>query len=354
MNGLSGLNLTRKNRRMRRVADPTSLFARLTMAMKVNPNLERALEFSSSGEDAMSQDLRVKISRGRLERPAEILDDFIEEWKGDYPEMERAGHLLEEAANGKTRERYLDLAFDIVLEETRKRMRRFASSIYLPTLIIYSVGILLPLMLVALLPTFSVIGGTIGLAPIAAIYCCILPAAVYLLSKQILAKRPQVLSPPQVSLRKVPGKELLLCVCISLLPLSAAIGLNLSPDVGGILSLWGAVGGLALYFWLSSAEAYERRKILARMEEELPEVLMGLGGRVSEGRPAEDVLASISKEVRGSAFEECLARATANVGVGGMGLREAFFGAVGSFSSIDSGTVRGVMEMLVSFVERST
>ncbi|MFN4133797.1 MAG: hypothetical protein ACK4GQ_05470, partial [Candidatus Hadarchaeales archaeon] len=341
----------------KRAVDPSALFARLTMAMKLNPNLERALEFASYGEDEMSRDLRAKISRGRLDSPAEVFNDFIEEWKGDYPEIERAGHLLREAVNGKTREnreRYLDLAFDIVLEGSRKRMSEFASSIHLPTIIIYSVGILLPLMLVALIPTFSVISGSVGLAPVAAIYCAILPSAVYLLSRGVLARRPQVLLPPQVSPRKLPGKEMLLCLCIFLLPFFITISLNFPPDVGGILSLWGAVVAFAVYLWRSSSGAYERRKMVARMEEELPEVLMGLGGRVSEGRPAEDVLAKISGEVRGSAFEEPLARTSANVRVGGMGLREAFFGAGGSFSTVESSTVRGVMEMLVSFVERST
>lgn len=357
MDGLSGLKRLLERAERKKAADPSALFSRVIMAMKLNPNLERALEFSSRGDDAMSHDLREKLLRGRLSRPTKVLDDFIAEWKEDFPEVERAGFLLKEAPNGKTREnreRYLDLAFELILEGSRRRMSEFASSVHLPTILLYSLGILLPLVLVALIPTFSIISGGIGLAPIAFFYCVLLPAAVYLLSRQVLAKRPQTLLPPQVSLKKVCTKELVLCFCIFFIPLFLAVGLRLSSSMSYLCFIWGVVGAVAAYLWFSSADAYERRKKVAEMEEELPEFLMQLGGRVSEGRPAEDVLARLSEEMRGSAFEDVLGKTSANVRFGGMGLREALFGATGSLAKVESSTIREVMEMLVSFVEKST
>lgn len=331
----------------------------LTMAMKLNPNLERAIEFTCEqlgGE--MGRDLKRRYLESRLNGGGEVLRGFAEGWRDVCPEIERAVYLIESSVgerDAENRARTLDRALGLVLEGTRERMRKFASSIHLPTLMIYSIGVLVPLVLVALLPTFSMIGGGIGLAPVAAIYLVILPLVVYLLSCQVLSKRPNALDPTDVPTEPPSVQLLAISVAIFSAPTAVAAFFGFSKEISSLMVIWGAVSAVSVFLYLTSVRAFRTREEVSKMEDEFCDALVQFGNRVSEGRPAEDVFSNLKEGMKGSSLEGVFKKAASNVRFGGAGLDSSLFDEEeGALAGVNSRMISGIMDMLVSFVERST
>ncbi|MFH1821166.1 MAG: type II secretion system F family protein [Methanobacteriota archaeon] len=334
----------------------------LTMAMKITPNLERASSFASEQlEGMMGQDMRKKISecRMRLHSGAdESLAKFSKRWERACPELDRSIYLIRSSVNERTkssRERTLDRSLQLVLQGARKRARDFASSINLPTLLIYSLGVLLPLVFVVILPVLSVIDIQVSLAHIVFIYCFLLPLLVYTLSINLLSKRPATLQPPKVLSEESRVRVVLMAAAIAVPIPALSLSLAAPPDISAIAVLWGAVLSVSAYVYLGSARAFRRREEIIQMEEEFCDALVQLGNRVSEGHPAEDALRQVAETMRENKLGGVFKRASANVRLGGMGLRAAIFDdARGALKSVNSNMIKGTLKLLVDLIERST
>jgi len=334
----------------------------LTMAMKINPNLERACGFAGEQLDGkMSQELRSRMSEGhmRLHSGADqAIAEFSKRWARTCPEIGRATYLIRSSANELTthcRVRTLDRALQVALQGARDRTSAFASSINLPTLMIYSLGVLLPLVFVVILPVLSVIDIRIGLAHIVFLYCVALPLAVYFLSRSVLSKRPAAMKPPEVSPSDNSARAIAIA-SIAALPIPA-LGMIFSvpPDFGALSFLWGFVLWIYTYSYLRFFRPFKRRGEILQMEAEFCDALVQLGNRISEGRPAEDAFLHVAKSMTGSRFEGLLRTISANVRLGGMGLRAAIFDeAKGALNSVGSSLISGTLKMTVDLIERST
>ena len=349
-------------RELKAIGESPALVAYLTMALKINPNLERAVSFAAEQLDGdMGRDLRAVICRGHLRLHSDAdegLRRFSKRWRKSCPELDRSLYLVRSSVNERNeeaRKRTLDRALQLALQGARERMRRFASGIYLPTLMIYSMGVLLPLVLVVILPVLSVINVQVGLAQIFFLYCIMLPLMVYAISSEVLSRRPASLPPP-----KVPVKENRLrtfavaAVIAAILPTMNAM-LKFPSDIGALTILWGLALGVSSYLYLTSASALKRREEIKEMEAELCDALVQLGNRVGEGRPAEEALEQVTETMQGSKLGAVMGNASTNIRLGGMGLRAALFDeARGALAAIYSSTIRGVFKMLVSIIERST
>ncbi len=351
-----------ERRRLKAAGEAPTLVGYLTMAMKITPNLERATSFAGEQlEGQMGQELREKISESHMRLYSgadEALSKFSMHWKQACPELERSIYLIRSSTNERTkasRTRTLDRALQLVLQGARERMRDFASSISLPTLMIYSMGILLPLVFVVILPVLSVINIQVGLAHLVLIYCIILPVIVYMLSNQVLSKRPATLQPPKIPSEANNVRALVFAVALSLPLPMLSLALRAPPDTSALAVLWGGVLGIATYIYLTSARAFRRREEIVQMEGEFCDALVQLGNRVSEGRPAEDALEHVAGTMREGKLGHVFKEASANVRLGGMGLRAALFDeGRGALRFVHSSMIRGTLKMLVDLIERST
>ncbi len=355
-------NWREKREELKATGEAPMLVGYLTMAMKITPNLERAASFASEQLDGrMGRELKEKISEGHLRLHSsadEGLSKFAKRWERACPELDRSIYLIRSSANERTKDsrtRTLNRALHLVLQGARERMRDFASSIYLPTLMIYSMGVLLPLVFVVILPVLSVIDIHVGLAHILILYCFLLPVLVYMLSNHVLSKRPATFQPPKVPFQPNQLRALLVAVAISI-PLPAlSLSLNAPPDASVLAGLWGAVLGIVAYLYLTSAHAFRQREELVQMEGEFCDALVQLGNRISEGRPAEDALEHVAETMHESKLGKVFKEASANVRLGGMGLRAALFDeGRGALRLVHSGMIRGTLKMLVDLIERST
>lgn len=332
------------------------------MAMKVTPNLERACVFASEQLGGrLGQDLRKKMSECHMRlysSAEEALSKFSQRWGRAYPELGRAVYLIRSSVSElrkSSRERTLDRSLQLVLQGARRRVREFSSNISLPTLLIYSLGILLPLVFVVILPVLSVIELQMGLAQVAFIYCFLLPFLVWILSNNVLSRRPATYSPPNVSIEASRLHSALKAIVVLIPAPAICFWLDAPPDFKTLAVLWGIVLGLSAFLYFSSAQAYRRREEIVQMEEEFSDALVQLGNRISEERPAEEALRHVAVTMGGSKLAGVFMAAASNVSLGGMGLRAALFDETrGALRRVNSSMICGTLKMLVDLIERST
>ncbi len=336
------------------------LVSYMVMSMKVVPNLERSAKFAAEHVDGpLGRNLRDSLwqvytrVRNGID---EALVKFANRWANWCEDFKRSIHLIRASTSEREgRLRTLDRALEISLHGIRERMQQFASGLHLPTLLIYSIGVLLPLVLVATLPVLSAMGMGIGTWHAFTIYCIALPIVVYMLSKWVLAKRPAAFQPPEVPNKTNRVRIALLAIGVGLAVTLPVFWFHLPPLVRSLSILWGLALTVALYLHLTTARAFEQRNSIKQMEREFCDSLVQLGNRIAEGRPAEDAFEHVAESMRGSTIARVYRQASANIRFGGMGLRVALFDPErGALREVRSRTIHSTLHMLVDTIERST
>jgi Flp pilus assembly protein TadB len=354
--------LRAERQRIRGLGEFPVLINYLTMSMRVTPNLERATAFAAENvEGPLGTGLKDTLRRTCLRAHPEVgeaLSSFAERWGKWCEDLKRSIYLLRSSVSERAeaaRLQTLDRALELSLRGARDRMRDFAAGLHLPTLLIYSMGVLLPLVLVAILPVLSIINISIGVPQIFVIYCVVLPLAVYILSHWALAKRPATFPPPKVPIEIDRARALLSAGLLATALVGAGLLSQAADEIRAILFLWAPTLGVVLYLHLTTAQAFERRGRVERMEREFCDSLVQLGNRVSEGRPAEDALEHVANTMRGSEVEGLFTQASANIRLGGMGLRASLFDPErGALRGVHSKMIHSVLRLLIDVIERST
>ena len=177
----------------------------LIMSMKLVPNLEKAIEFSAKhGKGKVADDFKKVLwdfQLGVYNSVAEGLDNLAYRW-GEYsPELKeglmriRASVLEPEEAK---RYQLLDKTMLNVLEGVKAKLEDYARGLSQPAVMLFYLGVLLPLILIIILPVGSAFSG----APLARpevlliIYCGIIPGIAYMFAKGVVKKRPPTYEPP--------------------------------------------------------------------------------------------------------------------------------------------------------------
>lgn len=354
--------LRAERQRVRGLGEAPMLINYLTMSMKITPNLERATAFAAENVGGpLGAGLKDALRRTYLRTHAgvgEALSSFAERWGKWCEDLKRSIYLLRSSVSERAeaaRLQTLDRALELSLRGARDRMRDFAAGLHLPTLLIYSMGVLLPLVLVAILPVLSVVNISVGTPQVFAIYCVVLPLGVYTLSRWTLAKRPASFPPPEVPIEASRTRPLLFAGLLAATLVGVGLLSPITDDFRALLLLWAPTLGIVLYLHLTTARAYERRDRIERMEREFCDSLVQLGNRISEGRPAEDALEHVANTMPGSELAGVFARASANIRLGGMGLRASLFDPErGALHRVPSRMIHSVLRLLVDVIERST
>jgi hypothetical protein len=352
--------------RIRGLGEVSQLINYMTMAMKTTPNIERAAQFAAENLDgSLGRRLRRLLWEVGLRVHTSVDEALIKfanfwgKWREDF---RRSIYLIRSSMLERYESRrleVLDKALDTCLQGTKEQMERFAASLHLPTLIIYSIGVLLPLVLVAVLPVLATIGISISVWQIFTIYCIILPLVVWMLSRRVLAKRPAAFPPPKIPNDAMTRRTILIAVALGLTISSSAVacalGKNVPQDLAALSALWGVGLSITFYLYKTTSKTYKLRQRILQIEHEFCDSLFQLGNRISEGRPAEDAFERVAETMRGSGVSEVFERTSANIMIGNLGLRSALFDEQsGALRNIHSQTVRSTMKMLVDVIQRST
>lgn len=340
------------------LGDVPEVISYIVMAMKLTPNIELALKFAAqNSKRQLAKDVK-KLMWGLQARAYDSLDmalgAFAEEWGGYSEHFKRAVFLIKSAADERDeamRTITLNRALDVVLAGTKGLMQSFSNALHSPTLILYSIFVMVPLALVAMLPAAAIIGLRVNSLELALLYDGLFPLATLVYAHSILMKRPAAFTPPDIPAIKqgLPRWAWAIIACAGGAAIASLYILPAGfPVAGSIFLAWGATAAISIYC-LGVYTPYKKlRDDLKRMEDEFADSLFILGRRISEGRSPEDGFAYTAAMTTGTSVGKAYARAAYNIRC----LRTTLDDAVlspeyGAFSDVYSDRIRATVGMLV-------
>jgi len=179
----------------------------MIMQMRLQPNLERAVEFASEhGEGRIAkefQDLLFSNRIGIYETVEEGLDDLAYKWEPYSEEFKHAITMIRSSVlvpSDIERNMIYDKVVEDLLDSTREKMELYAHAMQQPSMYLFYIAVLMPLMIIIMLPVAAAFAGLpVASAPILiALYVFILPMITILYAKNVLTKRPGGYIPPEI------------------------------------------------------------------------------------------------------------------------------------------------------------
>lgn len=179
----------------------------IIMSLKLTPNLEQAAEFAAShGRGQIALDFKKmlwELELGVYATIAEGLDSIAYRWGKYAPEFKRAlmrirACILEESE--AKREVLLNRTMDELLSSIKEKMENYAHSLIQPSIALFYIGILLPVILIVILPVGSVFTGMPWANPLVLIfiYNISLPLLALYFARGIIKTRPPVYEAPEI------------------------------------------------------------------------------------------------------------------------------------------------------------
>ena len=342
------------------LGDVPEVISYIVMSMKLNPNIELALTFAASNSKRqLARDVK-KLMWDLQVRAYDSLDDALDTFAGDwgeYSEHFKRAIFLIKSSTGEREEAMrtitLNRALDVVLQGTKALMQSFSSALHSPTLILYSIFVMVPLALVAMLPAAAIVGFKVNAIELALLYDAVFPMATLVYAHSILMKRPAAFAPPEIPeiRHTMPGWAW------SVIALSAGVAVSSAyffipdgviPVARSVLIAWGATAAISIYCLGVYTPYKKMRDNIKTMENEFADSLFILGRRIAEGKSPEEGFAYAAAMTSGSAVGKAYARAAFNIGC----LRTTLYDAVlapeyGAFSDVYSDRIRATISMMV-------
>ncbi|MEM3085880.1 MAG: hypothetical protein QXO51_07410 [Halobacteria archaeon] len=353
---------------LRSLGDVPEITAYMVMALRLVPSLETAVRFAAESSDrSLARELRkalwdvgLRVHSTVEEGLAALGDRFGRKSES----FRRALHLLRAStAEGDEAQRVMALnrALEVVLDGTRGLMEEMAERLRQPAMILFSVFVMIPLALVAMLPAAGVVGFRPGPAEVALLYLVLFPLATLLYSERTLRMRPFAHAPAPLpedhpDLRSAPGARRSLAEGAFAGAAGGATALLLLPAAGlppSAALLPGVAAGALLF---SVRWALPRRRLRERirgMEGELPDALLLLGRRIGEGRPPEEALQFASRTLEGGELAAALGDASGRLLASRTGLEGALLGPAGALGRVPSARVKALFRLFAVCVGKS-
>jgi hypothetical protein len=180
----------------------------MIMSMKLVPNLEKAIEFSAKhGRGKVATDFKRLIwdfQIGVYSSVSEGLDALAYRWGAYSTELKES--LMKIRASvmepiESNRYQLLDKTMLEVLNSVKSKMEDYARSLNQPSIMLFYLGILLPLILIIILPVGSAFSGAPFAQPIILImiYCVAIPFVAFSFAKKVIKQRPPTYEPPMIN-----------------------------------------------------------------------------------------------------------------------------------------------------------
>ncbi|MBR9677886.1 MAG: hypothetical protein GOU97_01135 [Nanoarchaeota archaeon] len=357
----------------------------IIVSLKQNPNLEEAFEFASKFSSGLFvkdvKKLLNSVLRGETSSLYDELPKLAYQW-GEYSNgLKRAVYYISESFNESHEARrlgMLDKALEIVIKDSIQMTREFNSKLFVPALMLFSFGTILPLIIVSLLPLTSFFGASDLLLKIGSLLILSL-VGVFLYSRKILKDRP-----PTFSIIKIPetvdmpkkgfmrikiGKKVLdvkpwpyllsLLVLVGfpgwvfLIGSAPQLGLTnnffsfLVKELNTLTILWGV--GLSICLW-AYGTSYHKKGLRDKAKESEAEVIDAsyqLSNKLAENRSPESAISFISKTMSNTSIGRLFGKAARALALQNLGLEEIFFGEKGLIKKIYSEKARSLITVFV-------
>ncbi len=190
----------------------------MIMSMKLVPNLEKAVEFTAyHGRGKIAEDLKKivwDVQLGIYTSLSEALDDLAYRWSRFSTEFKQALMMIRasvlEATEAK-RYALLDKTMETILESIKGKMEGYARALSQPSIVLFYMGVLLPLILIIVLPIASCFTGQpFGKTEnLILLYNLLIPGAVFGFGWFVISKRPPTYKAPEIpdDDPRLPGKN---------------------------------------------------------------------------------------------------------------------------------------------------
>ena len=185
----------------------------MIMSMKLVPNLEKAVEFAADhGTGKIADDFKRIIwdtNIGVHNTLSEGLDSLAYRWGKYSDEFKHALMMIRASVLENTeakRYQILDKTMTTILASIRDKMEAYARELSEPSVLLFYMGVLLPLILIIVLPVGSAFSGTAMATPpiLIGIYNILIPAVTFIFARSVLKKRPPTKRSPIIP-DKFPG-----------------------------------------------------------------------------------------------------------------------------------------------------
>lgn len=368
------------------LGDIPELLSYLVMSLKLTPNLEQSLLFAAKeSSNSLVWDLRkllwdmqIRVYHG----VDDALTEFATRW-GRYCEaFKRSLHLIRSSVDEPDeaqRMMTLNKSLDVGLEGTRDMMRAFAEKLHQPTMIIYSLGIMIPLSIIAMLPAAALIGLHITIFQVFFLYDLFLPLMLFIYIRHVLLHRPATFSPPRIQRSHPQTKEI---NKKNIAVLSIVIGFIISfPGLVFILSslfpnltahtvppifslndtiplslflLWGISIGFFVYIHSVFTPYHKIRKKIKQMEQEFSDALYIIGKRLHEGKSPEESLSYTAETMKGSEITTLFSDTRFVLSARQATIETSLFHPeYGSLRTVYSNRIHAVMRLFVEGIKKS-
>ncbi|MDO9517561.1 MAG: hypothetical protein Q7J10_05860 [Methanosarcinaceae archaeon] len=365
------------------LGDIPEVLSYIVMAMKLVPNMERAVLFAAKNSTRpLARDLKKMMWNLQIRVYSSMDDavvDFANLWGKDSEYFKRALHLIKSSTSepdDAQRIITLNRALDIVLDGTKVLMDGFAAKLKTPTYVLYSIFILIPLALVALLPAVTVVGLRFNILTLVIVYDIALPLLTFLYAEYILMQRPAAFTPQSIpdthpELVNIKTKKRVALIAALIIGGAISISGYVTVYLGnphGIIStgtlegllpptlivLLGMVVAIAIYLNAAYSPYKKIRDNIRKMEHEFADALFILGRRISEGRSAEEAFAHTAMTMKGSAIGDAFGKISTNL----ISMRATITSAIfdedfGAFKDIYSDRIRTTMLLFAESVHKS-
>ena len=373
------------------LGDIPEILSYVVMYLKLVPNLENSVKFAASESNTslsfdlkkMLWDMEIRIYHG----VDNALTNFATQWGRRIEYFKMAQHLIRSSIQEKeeaSRNVTLNRALDVALDGTKDMMNKFANKLHQPAMVIYSIGIMIPLALVAMLPAAGLVGMKITIFQVFFLYNIILPTFVFLYTRKILLTRPATFNPPNIPknhpdiykinkkrrfiiafsmgfILTIPGLIFLLMpYFFSSSSSNKIISFLVSPN--GLNSffpvtlfiIWGFTAMISIYC-ISVYRPYKRiRDEIKDMETEFSDALYILGKRISEEKSPEESFIYTANTMQGASISKVFAKTGYNLTAMHSNLRDSMFNdEYGSLKYVYSNRIKAIMLLFVEGIQKS-
>ncbi len=383
--------------KMRALSYVPEIINYLVMQMRLQPNLERAVEFAAEhGEGRIANELNELLWKTRIgvyESIEEGLDELAYRWEPYSEEFKHAITMIRASVlvpDDIERGVLYDKTVEDILTSTKEKMEVYTHSMRQPSMYLFYIAILLPLMIIIMLPVAAAFAGIpIASVPVLiTLYIVVLPLITYIYAGTILSKRPGGYIPPEIpddhpelpppGTARIRGMKLpIIPITVGLVILLLGSGIfietamQLSPEEAAIQE---ALSGgkevrqphviqyfvplaiaIPLGFYLF-AKSYNKRKIqeeIVKMEGEFKDAMYLMASRLGEKKPVEDALSYVKRFMPESKVAtEVLEDIQRNIMVLGLTLRSAIFDSTyGAMKNIPSRLMKSSFKIMTDSIE---
>ena len=373
------------------LGDVPEVLSYLVMYLKLVPNLENSVKFAASeSSTSLAKDLRKMLWDMEIRVYHGINDgltNFANYWGKWSDHFKRALHLIRSSVQeSEEAQRVITLnrALDVGLDGTRDLMNQFASKLHQPTMVIYSIGVMIPLSIIAMLPAAGLIGMKITIFQIFFLYDIILPLVIFLYTRKILLSRPATFNPPAIPddhpdlVNVDKSRKLIVSVVVGMLVALPGILFMIIPlfvsenpsnewltfiiDSQGLNNIlpvtlfviWGIASSVTLYS-IGVYRPYKKvRDDIKQIEKEFGDALYILGKRVGEEKSPEESFMHTATTMEGAKIAEVFSQTGFTLTAMHTNIKDALFSSeYGSLKHVYSDRIKAIMRLFVEGIQKS-